>query len=95
MEGLVGIRNWIKNWLNKEDCYINTKCSPVITRSNDLEDNSGLNIVLYTANGGHVVSFRRYDYKADRHHTSLYIITSDQCFEEALAQTIAMERLSR
>jgi len=90
----VGIRNWIRNWLNKEDSYINTKCSPVISSSNDL-DHTGLNITLYTANGGHVVSFRRYDAKVDRHHTALYIITSDQSFEEALAQTIAMERLSR
>ena len=95
MEGLVGIRNWIRNWLNKEDCNINiTKCSPSISPTHDL-DHTGLNITLYTANGGHVVRFRRYDAKADRHHTSLYIITSDQNFEEALAQTIAMERLSR
>lgn len=90
----MGIRNWIKNWLNKED-YINTKCSPVISPSIEGDHTGGLNITLYTANGGHVVSFRRYDAKVDRHHTALYIITSDQSFEEALAQTIAMERLSR
>lgn len=58
-------------------------------------DADGLTVTIHNANGGYVASFRRYDRKTDRHANQLYVITSDQKFEEALAQCIAMECLSR
>lgn len=55
----------------------------------------GLSLTIHNANGGYVVSFRRYDRIKDRSNNSLYVISSEQKFEEALAQCIAMECLQR
>jgi hypothetical protein len=60
---------------------------------NRVED--GLTLTIHNANGGYVVNFRKYDRKTDRHSGQLYIIGSDQKFEEALAHCIAMECLTR
>lgn len=60
---------------------------------NRVED--GMTLTIHNANGGYVVSFRKYDRRNDRSTSQLYIISSDQKFEEALAQCIAMECLTR
>jgi hypothetical protein len=91
-----------RDWLNShDDDQINKYPSTIgsigaiISPSDPIDSHDGLTLTIHSANGGHVVNFRRYEHKIDRHTNKLYIISSDQKFEEALAQCIAMECLSR
>lgn len=52
-----------------------------------------LNFKVYTAVGGKVVEFRRYDRKSDRSDTTTYIITNDQDFGERISKIATMEKL--
>ena len=51
----------------------------------------GMNIKVWTATGGHIVEFRRYDHKIDRHDNRMYIISADQNFSESLTKIISLE----
>ena len=93
----------IKDWLNNDNDQINKYPSTIgsqshigiISQADPIDSHEGLTLTIHSANGGHVVNFRRYEHKIDRNTSKLYIITHDQKFEEALAQCIAMECLSR
>ena len=92
------IRNWLKDDENEHDSIatlVSSKHSAIGIESPREFDADGLTVTIHNANGGYVASFRRYDRKTDRNSNQLYVITSDQKFEEALAQCIAMECLSR
>lgn len=93
------LKSWLRSWLNSssdnKDEYIHMPKPMVSVCSPDIDSRDGLNITIHSANGGYVLSFRRYDMRTDRHDNKLYVITSDQKFEEALAHCIAMECLSR
>lgn len=52
-----------------------------------------LNFRVFSAVGGQVVEFRRYDRKTDRTDTSTYIITNDQDFGEKISKIANMEIL--
>lgn len=52
-----------------------------------------LNFRVFSAVGGQVVEFRRYDRKTDRTDTSTYIITKDQDFGEKISKIANMEML--
>lgn len=56
-------------------------------------DDPILNFKVYSAVGGKVVEFRRYDRKSDRSDTTTYIITNDQDFGERIAKIATMEQL--
>lgn len=64
-----------------------------LNTSNENEWGNGLNIRLYKANGGRIVSFNVYDQKTDRHKQNTYIITDEQDFTHELAKIITMESL--
>ena len=51
----------------------------------------GMNIKVWGATGGHIVEFRRYDHKTDRHDNRMYIISADQNFSESLTKIITLE----
>lgn len=91
------IREWLNNDHNEVNHYPSTLSAGLISPSpvDQIDTRDGLNLSIHSANGGFVVSFRRYDIKVDRNINQLYLITSDQKFEEALAQCIAMECLTR
>jgi hypothetical protein len=89
------IRNWLQDDENKPDMNMLVSKSTLAIGAPREFDADGLTVTIHNANGGYVASFRRYDRKTDRHANQLYVITSDQKFEEALAQCIAMECLSR
>ena len=92
------IRNWLKDDENEHDSIaklVSSKQRAIGIEAPREFDADGLTVTIHNANGGYVASFRRYDRKTDRHNNQLYVITSDQKFEEALAQCIAMECLSR
>jgi hypothetical protein len=52
-----------------------------------------LNFRVFSAVGGQVVEFRRYDRKTDRSDTTTYIITKDQDFGEKIAKISNLEML--
>jgi len=52
-----------------------------------------LNITVYNANGGKIVTFRSYDRQKDRSNEATYIIHPDEMFSESLAKLIAVEEL--
>ena len=74
----------------------NAKVSRVIS-SRDSEaicgDEPVLNFKVYSAVGGKVVEFRRYDRKSDRNDTTTYIITNDQDFGDRISKIATMEKL--
>lgn len=54
-----------------------------------------IHFTVYKATGGHVVEFRHYDQKTDRHSGGLYIITDRDDFSDELGKLVMMECLSR
>jgi hypothetical protein len=56
-------------------------------------DDPILNFKVYSAVGGKVVEFRRYDRHKDRNDTTTYIITNDQDFGDRIAKIATMEQL--
>lgn len=56
-------------------------------------DEPVLNFKVYSAVGGKVVEFRRYDRHKDRSDTTTYIITNDQDFGERIAKITMMENI--
>ena len=56
-------------------------------------DEPVLNFKVYSAVGGKVVEFRRYDRKSERNDTTTYIITNDQDFGDRISKIATMEKL--
>ena len=54
-----------------------------------------LNITVYNANGGKIVTFRSYDRHTERSNEATYIIHPDELFAESLGKLIAMEEIKR
>ena len=59
----------------------------------DFEGDSGLNMRVFKAIGGRIVSFNHYDRRTDRESKSVYIITDEQDFERELGKIITMESM--
>jgi hypothetical protein len=94
------IVKWVReDWDNardqQEDCYPNTKMS----RGNTISTRSGidseptLQFKVYSAVGGKVVEFNRYDPKTDRNDRQVYIIGKDEDFGEKIAKISMLEVL--
>jgi len=96
--------NWLKlklrDWINSgqdicipEDHHYATlsKGSAVSSRSVDSEPT--LNFKVYSAVGGKIVEFSRYDPKTDRHERQMYIIGRDEDFGEKIAKISTLEVL--
>jgi hypothetical protein len=58
-----------------------------------IESDPVLNFKVYSAVGGKIVEFRKYDRTRDRSETQTYIITNDQDFGERIAKIATMENL--
>ena len=95
---------WVReDWENArtdqpEDCYP----SPKLSRSNSISTISGranvdseptLQFKVYSAVGGKVVEFNRYDPKSDRTDRQIYIIGKDEDFGEKIAKISMLESL--
>lgn len=57
------------------------------------ESDGGLNMQVFRAVGGKIVSFNNYDHKLDRNKRTVYIITDEQDFERELGKIITMESM--
>ena len=88
------LKRKLRNWINEYDGEVSMK----LTASRDVEAQMYeaepiLNFRVFSAVGGQVVEFRRYDRKTDRSDTSTYIITKDQDFGEKISKIASMEML--
>lgn len=94
--------NWFKRmvcrWVREdwESARLGRPNSPEVVCSDDSETLSGdpvLNFRVYSAIGGRIVEFRRYDRGRGQSDTTTYIITEDQNFGERIAKIATMENL--
>ena len=88
------LKRKLRNWFNDYDGEVSMK----LTASRDVEAQiceaePVLNFRVFSAVGGQVVEFRRYDRKADRSDTSTYIVTKDQDFGEKISKIASLEML--
>ena len=78
-----------------DDCYP----GPKLSRSNSVSTGRGidsdptLQFKVYSAVGGKVVEFNRYDPKTDRNDRQVYIIGKDEDFGEKIAKISMLESL--
>jgi hypothetical protein len=54
-----------------------------------------LRFTVYNASGGKIVEINHYDSRADRHYTSLHIITSEEDFGAELGKIAFVEALKK
>jgi hypothetical protein len=93
---------WVReDWDNarqEQDCYP----SPKMSRSNPISTISGranidseptLQFKVYSAVGGKIVEFHRYDPKSDRTDRQIYIIGKEEDFGEKIAKISTLEIL--
>jgi hypothetical protein len=94
--------NWVReDWDNarqEQDCY----ATPKLSRGNTISTISGrasvdsdptLQFKVYSAVGGKIVEFSRYDPKSDRSDRQIYIIGKDEDFGEKIAKISTLEAL--
>lgn len=75
----------------EEDICVPTKL--MAATSSDADWGDGLNIQVHRAQGGRIVTFRRYDRKTDRNNNSVYVIHDDLDFEKELGKLITLESM--
>lgn len=96
--------NWLKNkvikWVREDwdKQYEKNRESGIAIRARDVEaemcdSDPILNFRVFSAVGGQVVEFRRYDRKTDRSDTSTYIIHKDDDFGEKISKIANLELL--
>jgi len=61
--------------------------------SNSVEDDPVLRFKVYSAIGGKIVEFSRYDRRADRSDHTLYIISNEEDFGQRIAKIATLENL--
>jgi hypothetical protein len=96
--------DWLYNLLQKREQRSqreSTKASFVgnatigLRNAESFTSQNPIHFTVYKATGGHVVEFRHYDQKTDRHSGGLYIITDRDDFSDELGKLVMMECLSR
>ena len=95
--------NWLKRkirrWLDSEqdiileDRYPSTALAKNSISGRDVHSEPTLNFKVYSAVGGKVVEFSRYDRKTDRSDHQIYIIGKDEDFGEKIAKISTLEVL--
>ena len=90
------LKKKMRKWVNEAREY-DEECS-VGVRSRDFdaapyEEDPILNFRVFSAVGGQVVEFRRYDRKTDRSESTTYIIHKDDDFGDKIAKVATLEML--
>jgi hypothetical protein len=88
------LKRKLRNWINEKDDEVSMK----LTASRGVEaqmceSDPILNFRVFSAVGGKVVEFRRYDRQRDHNDTTTYIVTNDQDFGERISKIATMENL--
>jgi hypothetical protein len=90
---------WVRDdWENarpEQDCYPSPKMSRGNTISGraSVDSEPTLQFKVYSAVGGKIVEFSRYDPKSDRSDRQIYIIGKDEDFGEKIAKISTLEVL--
>ena len=89
------LKRKLRSWLmDNEDQPSNSLGVALKVREADsVESEPVLNFKIYSAVGGKIVEFRRYDRQRDRSDNQTYIITNDQDFGERIAKIATMESM--
>jgi len=88
---------WVReDWENAKnevpEPLTTTKAGRLVSaREHDWHEN--LNVMITNANGGKIVTFRRYDHKTDRHDNRIYVIPDDNDFNVELGKLITLESM--
>lgn len=90
--------NWFFNWLQRKLEHTAMCDKPYPVAVNAIEKTNrpgceGMNVNVWSATGGHIVEFRKYDEYKDRNSSKMYIISADQNFSESLTKIITMEMM--
>ena len=96
--------NWLKlrlrNWLNsaqdieRGDIRLSKAGHQLIAAADGgVEEDPVLRFKVYSAIGGKIVEFSRYDRRADRSEHTLYIINNDEDFGQRIAKIATLENL--
>lgn len=89
--GMNWLRRKIKNWLDNDRIY-SIKGSDVASTS---PSGNGMSFNLYNAVGGHILETRRYDERADRNISTLYMVHEDDDFADQVAKAIMIEMMKQ
>jgi hypothetical protein len=84
------LRNWINDYDNEDVLKLTASCD-VEAQMCDAEPI--LNFRVFSAVGGQVVEFRRYDRKIDRSDTTTYIIHKEDDFGDKISKIANLELL--
>ena len=89
---------WVReDWDNarqEQNCYATVSPKNGIGISTrDVNSDPTLQFKIYTAIGGKVVEFSRYDRQKDRHFHDIYIIGKNEDFGEKIAKIAMLESL--
>jgi len=89
--------NWLKRrlrrWLDNDIDTSIKLASNSISAGRDVGSDPTLQFKIYSAIGGKVVEFSRYDRQKDRHFHDIYIIGKDENFGEKIAKIAMLETL--
>ena len=87
---------WFDKWFANKYRQAWNDDRPSIVSVNEIDSgpsSDGMNIRVWSATGGHIVEFRKYDIQKDRNDNKMYIIPADQNFSESLTKIISLEML--
>ena len=85
------LRDWVRDANEKTEIDISLRPSRDVEAIADSDPI--LNFRVFSAVGGQVVEFRRYDHKTDRSDTTTYIIHKDDDFGEKISKIANLELL--
>lgn len=89
------VAGWARQGNNFEEKCANAVPHPLGSSGNSASpgDDPVLNFKIYSAVGGKIAEFRRYDRKSDRNDCTTYIITDEQDFGDSISRIATMEKL--
>ena len=94
------IRDWIDD-ADYEDSDYNVKAKGSIRLSESVyvdddnlpEDTDNYTLRVWKATGGRCIQYRRYDRKADRYQTELYVVSDNEDLGEAVTNIVIHQSL--
>lgn len=84
------LKRKLRNWLD-DDSLERSQVGLAVAKSNDYDE--PLRISITKANGGTIVSSRRYNSRTDRNDGDVYVITDEQNLSDEVGKIVSMECL--
>ena len=92
---------WFDRWFAKKSREAWENANSVAVKATDIsafpttrggvDKDADLNFKIYSATGGYVMEFRRYDRRTDNSNTNLYVIGKEDDIGERVARIVNME----